>query len=512
MEYKGIYYGDDEKVQHYYEGGAHFKYSQLYKILSLIAEQKEKKSLKKEKLLSSSKKITNKKRNIIFNINQINKIASNQNRLIQYKTIINTTNLNNNKNISINNSNQLSSLIINNYFMNKQIIKQNNSSERNKSFQINQTRDSYTKNYKTKLISRNIQNLSQGKLNAKIIANKKNTALNFNSYHKTQNSKYKKDMPQKNRVNNFLLSRINKNKDNKLNETSIQEKFKYSKNNLSASNSIFYEIFTKRDKNKNIKTNKIKSPKFKKISKKFLFENSKEYNGSYTKARTISKNKNSSNKKIKTKKKKGFLLSKTNTKSNLFLMHIHDYLLNELNIWNKAQMNKKKNSKYIRNGKIINSLNSQGNNNVKDKDIYDNIYLNFKHKKSRNYKNVTISNKTSFNGHKTKNMNNNGKNFSSQIYCNKNSTNKKFNTSKNNKYNSLTVSERSDTKNSNNNLFGSAHNNGIKNKKVNINLNTGFKIKNSHGKIINVFSEKRAWNPMKLMSLNDIRIFNKKKQ
>ena len=31
-EYKGIYYNDDEEQQ-YYEGGAHFKYSELYKIL-----------------------------------------------------------------------------------------------------------------------------------------------------------------------------------------------------------------------------------------------------------------------------------------------------------------------------------------------------------------------------------------------------------------------------------------------------------------------------------------------
>ena len=31
-EYKGIYYNDD-KEQQYYEGGAHFKYKELYKIL-----------------------------------------------------------------------------------------------------------------------------------------------------------------------------------------------------------------------------------------------------------------------------------------------------------------------------------------------------------------------------------------------------------------------------------------------------------------------------------------------
>jgi hypothetical protein len=32
-EYKGIYYNDDGDDQQYYEGGAHFKYIDLYEIL-----------------------------------------------------------------------------------------------------------------------------------------------------------------------------------------------------------------------------------------------------------------------------------------------------------------------------------------------------------------------------------------------------------------------------------------------------------------------------------------------
>ena len=502
MEYKGIYYRNEEKDQRFYEGGAHFKYSQLYKILSLLAEQKEKESKKNEKLLSSSKKIANKQKNIIFNANQINKIRNNQNKLPQFKTIITTTNLKNNKNISFNN-NQLSSVIINNYFMNKQIIKHSHSSERSKSFQINKTKDSNPKNHETKPVSRNIQNLSQGKLNTKNIGKKKNSAFNFNSYHKTQKIKNEKDLPQRNKINNFLLSRINKN--NKKNEASIQRQFKYTKNNLSASNSIHYEILTKKDINKNIKINKLKSPKFKKISKKLLLENSKEYNGSYTKAKTISKNKKNNTNKKKVKKRKSTLLSKTNTKSDLFIMHIHNYLINELKIWNKTQMNKKNNSKYVGN-KINNNVNNNNNkikNKFENKDTCDNIFLNFKNKKSRNYKNDILSNKTSYNENKSNNMINNGKNFSSQV-CNKNSTITKFNISNNNKYRNLVVSEKSDNKNSNN-----IQNNKMKNK--NVNVNTGFKVKKSKEKIANGFSEKKACNPMKLMTLNDIRIFNKKK-
>ena len=37
-EYKGIYYNDN-KEQKYYEGGAHFKYKELYKILEELSKK-----------------------------------------------------------------------------------------------------------------------------------------------------------------------------------------------------------------------------------------------------------------------------------------------------------------------------------------------------------------------------------------------------------------------------------------------------------------------------------------
>ena len=37
-EYKGIYYNDEEEQQ-FYEGGAHFKYNELYKILEELAKK-----------------------------------------------------------------------------------------------------------------------------------------------------------------------------------------------------------------------------------------------------------------------------------------------------------------------------------------------------------------------------------------------------------------------------------------------------------------------------------------
>ena len=46
-EYKGIYYNDD-KEQQYYEGGAHFKYKELYKILEELAKKMNSKKIPKK--------------------------------------------------------------------------------------------------------------------------------------------------------------------------------------------------------------------------------------------------------------------------------------------------------------------------------------------------------------------------------------------------------------------------------------------------------------------------------
>ena len=45
-DYKGIYYNDDEE-QPYYEGGAHFKYSELYKILEELSKKLNSKKIPK---------------------------------------------------------------------------------------------------------------------------------------------------------------------------------------------------------------------------------------------------------------------------------------------------------------------------------------------------------------------------------------------------------------------------------------------------------------------------------
>ena len=48
-EYKGIYYGE-ETERKFYEGGAHFKYSHLYKILEKLSKEQKQKKQKKNQL------------------------------------------------------------------------------------------------------------------------------------------------------------------------------------------------------------------------------------------------------------------------------------------------------------------------------------------------------------------------------------------------------------------------------------------------------------------------------
>ena len=80
-DYKGIYYQDDSK-QRFFEGGAHFKYIHLYKVLQkLSSSQKEK--LKREQLVNKreiKKKEKNQKSNLSIakKINKVNILIYNK--------------------------------------------------------------------------------------------------------------------------------------------------------------------------------------------------------------------------------------------------------------------------------------------------------------------------------------------------------------------------------------------------------------------------------------------------
>ena len=82
-DYKGIYYQDDSK-QRDFEGGAHFKYIHLYKVLQkLSSSQKEK--LKREQLVNK-REIKKKEKNLKSNL-PISKKTNKVNTLI-YNVIL----------------------------------------------------------------------------------------------------------------------------------------------------------------------------------------------------------------------------------------------------------------------------------------------------------------------------------------------------------------------------------------------------------------------------------------
>ena len=66
-EYKGIYYNQKSTKVKYYEGGAHFKYIELFRILMKISK-KEKKNISKHKELNSSNKFKVTKYILIYRI------------------------------------------------------------------------------------------------------------------------------------------------------------------------------------------------------------------------------------------------------------------------------------------------------------------------------------------------------------------------------------------------------------------------------------------------------------
>lgn len=100
-EYKGIYYGD-EVEQQYYEGGAHFKYSKLYKILEKISKDRYKKEKaiqkEKEKALSHA----NKNNKLIKSSKKMKKTRNIHNYLDMIKISYNT--FGNNRSINIKNN------------------------------------------------------------------------------------------------------------------------------------------------------------------------------------------------------------------------------------------------------------------------------------------------------------------------------------------------------------------------------------------------------------------------
>ena len=202
QEYKGIYYGE-EKEQKFFEGGAHFKYESLFRILEFLAKQqssssrrhfnnspsyrKQQISIKIHKDSSNLKKSRN-----ILNFSYINK----SNLTTQIKKRNDSSNSKNN----IKRKYLDSKMKSNSTYAKKKPIPKKNVISRNV--------DSITfKGKPNTLLTKKLQNAAAHKKNGKssssLDKNKSNNTHINKSHNKSTNSKYKKSFPNlKNIFNN----------------------------------------------------------------------------------------------------------------------------------------------------------------------------------------------------------------------------------------------------------------------------------------------------------------------
>ena len=230
-EYKGIYYGDDTE-QKFYEGGAHFKYSKLYKLLEILVEERKEKENKpellyvhKNKNLNNSKntKINKKTRNILNDLD-INKLQYNTNN---YNNI--NYNIKNNFNIFLsinkdNNKNRNENKSLNN---NKKEIDNNISLNNNKNEVYSRNKD-LIKPYRGRpntLFKDGFQ---------KMLYSKKKKLLSLSMEQKSNHKKYpinlKRSLPE---LNHDGFKIINDNKTNDSSNNNNNNKIKvYKKNDM----------------------------------------------------------------------------------------------------------------------------------------------------------------------------------------------------------------------------------------------------------------------------------------
>ena len=172
-EYKGIYYGDDSEKK-FFEGGAHFKYIKLYKILEQIALEQKMKEKEKEK----QKELYVHKRNKLSNLAQNKKINNNTNYLDNISKEKKSRNIQGYFNNNITNIFSTNN-IKNKSYTNNAFAKYNQKKGHNDILMINKT--NYNQTYiLIKNINNKEKNNSYGKKQSFAIKNQKKMMLSRN--------------------------------------------------------------------------------------------------------------------------------------------------------------------------------------------------------------------------------------------------------------------------------------------------------------------------------------------
>ena len=224
-EYKGIYYGD-ETEQQFYEGGAHFKYSKLYKILEILSKERNEIEKKKELLYVHKNKNLNNSKNTKINKKTRNVINDMDINKVQYNTINNNYNninynIKNNFNIflSINKENNK------NKNENKSLINNKNKNDKNLSLSNNK-KEIYSRNKETIKPYRGRPNTIFKDGFHKMLYSKKKKLLSLSMEHKNKYKNrcpvnLKRSLPELN-YDNYKIISDNKINDNSYNNNKIK--------------------------------------------------------------------------------------------------------------------------------------------------------------------------------------------------------------------------------------------------------------------------------------------------
>ena len=533
-EYKGIYYGD-ESERKYFEGGAHFKYIKLYRILEKIARERNMKERENEFYLHKRNNLSNslnkkgmkdkKTRNIMSYLDS-NKIS--------YNTI--SINQNNNRNDSFNNNHHqtyISSLNKNNL---KNQIKSNFSL-------TNQKKNIPSRNKDSSFIFKGRPNTILKDGLHKILFMKKNHLISSSMEQKEKN-KNKYNMPQNNKrslpdlkpdLNININSKISNYFDKKNSTKNNKSKHNIKNNNNSTVNGIktnlsylevnriglkterinttgghdeieeisenITEFLDNKNKSQN-NFNKVNFANSLQIGKKTRTKINKKYNNENNKAkgRTRSNITSDINNKIleqfgnpkkdkdKKKDKKEITITKTNKKKNIknnFFIHNNTFLTKiNFNSQQFIGIMKEPNKLKVEKVKSINNFASTNKKNENNKKMGKNIF---------NKINMNMNmNQLSFNKNIGKSRNSNGienalytKNslFNKDSLLNK--TNKiKSNANFKNHFMTMKDMDKISINKSNNQISFTQNNNNKKNSHINY-LKSNHNISNNNLDLIN---------------------------
>ena len=307
LNYKGIFY-KEEKEKKYYEGGAHFKYSDLVRILLALKKEENKSSESKESkmsndsklnLISSSNKIENiknedeneKEKKINSNLLTINNNPTKNNIKIinTHKYVLNTE-----KNIDKEKAKKKRLMELLNYNLKISNFKKNTTKEK-KVLSVNNNNNSIEQNYRRKSLKTFGNNDYFYDTNNYLNININNKRIENNNLPLIQSSYYN-NLSNKNMFNS--KNDVNDIKNNIINLKHIS-KFTLNKTKISKDNAFLKNKILSPFKNGNIKRKIAFSKDFNESYKNYnnydtiniYTKNNDNYNGKLAKYLTHNKNK-----------------------------------------------------------------------------------------------------------------------------------------------------------------------------------------------------------------------------